>query len=113
MVTATAFAALCMALDATTAVPHMGRTAFRTPRRIYATLAADERTANLGLPGPLQDLLCNAQPDAFAPVSGGFGRMGWTTVTLAAVDEATLVEVLQGAHALAAPVRKKRAARRP
>ena len=49
MITAERFAALALALDDATAAPHMERVAFRTPLRIYATLAADGASANIKL----------------------------------------------------------------
>ena len=47
------FRALCLALPGTTEASHFERAAFRTARRIYATLAADGCSANIGL-GPEQ-----------------------------------------------------------
>jgi hypothetical protein len=94
-------------LDSTTEAPHVDRTAFKVAR-IYATLAADGLTANLKLTVDEQALKCTVAPEAFAPVPGGWGRLGWTTAVLAALSEAELANVLEMAHAHALPKRKPR-----
>ena len=93
---------IALSLEGTTEAPHFDRTAFRVAR-IYATLAADGRTANLKLLPEEQEFKCMMAPAAFAPVPGGWGRQGWTTLTLAAVDVAELRDALTTAwrHALA------------
>ena len=83
-----------MAQPGTTAAPHVDRTAFKV-RRIYATLAADGLSANLKLTPDEQEFKVMMAPEAFAAVSGGWGRQGWTTVTLAAVGEAELRAALE------------------
>jgi hypothetical protein len=114
MVTKARLTALALALPNTVAVPHMDRTAFRVPARIFATLAADASDVNLRLDASLQAAACEARPKAFTPVHGGWGRMGWTRCVLAAVDEVDLVRVLGEAHALASePTRKKKSTRAP
>jgi hypothetical protein len=109
MVTPARLRALALALPDTTEVPHMERTAYRTPRKIFATVPPDGLTANLLLVPELQAAVIEALPEAFAPVPGGWGRMGFTTVDLRVVKEADLRRVLGEAHALASePPRKKR-----
>ena len=100
-VTADEATALAMGLGEVTAVPHFDRTAFRTPRRIFATLAADGADLNLMFDPELQAFYCEQAPDAFAPVPGGWGRNGATRVLLAAADPATLKGALMAAHARA------------
>lgn len=104
---------MATALPDTSDAAHFDRTAFRTPQRIFATMPADGRTANLKLPPAAQLRVVRDHPDAFEPVPGGWGRQGWTTVTLASVDKATLAPVLHEAHALAmVKVTKRKAPRR-
>lgn len=83
-----------MELPGTTAAPHFDRTAFKV-RRTYATLAADGLTVNLKLSPDEQEFKVMMAPEAFAAVTGGWGRQGWTTVTLAGVAEAELRAVLE------------------
>ncbi len=110
-VTAARFRKLALSLEGAVEVPHMDRAAFRTKKRIFATLAADEKSANLALDAELQAAVCEAVPGAFAPVPGGWGRMGFTTVDLRRVGEADLVRALGEAHARALPPSPKRTAK--
>lgn len=92
---------LAMALGGTVSAPHFDRTAFKVAR-IYATLAADGRTANLKLLADEQELKCLTAPEAFQPVPNAWGSQGWTTVTLAALspDELAAAMWLAWQHAL-------------
>lgn len=93
---------LALALAGASAAPHFDRLAFRTPRRIFATLGTDG-SLNLMFDQDLRDFYCSAEPRAFSPVPGGWGRRGATRCALAAVDETTLSSALQAAHRRAAP----------
>jgi hypothetical protein len=92
---------IALSLEGTTEAPHFDRTAFKVAR-IYATLAADGRTANLKLSPEEQDFKCMLAPEAFAPVPGGWGQQGWTTATLSSLSATELSDVLETAwrHAL-------------
>lgn len=100
---------LALALPDASEVPHFDRVAFRTPRRIFATMPADGKTVNLMFDAELQEFWCGNEPDAFAPVPGGWGKMGCTTCTLARLDETTFRSALNAAHARAmAPTKRKK-----
>lgn len=88
--------------------PHFDRAAFRTPRRIFATLAGDGKDLNLMFDQDLQAHYIAMAPAAFAPVPGGWGRNGATRCELKAVDEKTLLSALGAAHARAMALPKKR-----
>jgi YjbR len=92
---------IALSLEGTTEAPHFDRSAFKVAR-IYATLAADGRTANLKLSPEEQEFKCMLAPEAFAPVPGGWGKQGWTTATLSALSATELTDVLETAwrHAL-------------
>lgn len=94
MATADDFTKITTALEGTLKAPHMERTAFKV-RRIYATLTADGFTANLKLLPDEQQLKCLTHPTAFAPVSGGWGEQGWTTLTLSALNSDELRDALK------------------
>ena len=70
---------IALSLEGTSEAPHFDRAAFRVAR-IYVTLAADGQTANLKLEPGEQEFKCLLAPEVFSPVSGGWGRMGWTTI---------------------------------
>jgi hypothetical protein len=99
---------LALALPAVSEAPHWHRLAFRTRRKIFATLDAVARDLNLMFDQDLRDFYCEQAPHAFSPVPGGWGRRGATRCDLEAVDEATLTSALKAAHQLAAPSVKGR-----
>ena len=96
------FERIATTLAGTTSAPHFDRTAFKVART-YATLAPDGLTANIKLRPEQQQLKCLTAPEAFAPVSGAWGRMGWTVTTLAALSVAELRAVLAEAWTDAQP----------
>ena len=95
---------IALSLAGTTEAAHLDRAAFKAAR-IYATLAADGRTANLKLAPDEQEFKCLLAPKAFAPVPGGWGRQGWTTATLSEVDARELRDALETAWRHAQPKR--------
>lgn len=111
MISAARFREIALSFAGASEVPHMDRAAFRTTRRIFATLPPGNATANLMLERDLQEALCEAKPEAFVPAPGGWGRMGYTTVDLRVVSEADLVEALREAHRASEP-KKRPAAKR-
>lgn len=92
---------LAMSFEGVSEKAHFDRIAFRTPRRIFATLAKTGADLNLMLDRPLQEFFCEQAPEAMAPVAGGWGEQGATRCDLRRVDEDTLLSALKAAHALA------------
>jgi hypothetical protein len=92
--TAKDFRRIALLLPGTTQAPHFERTAFKV-RRIYATLAADGRTANLMLSPDEQALKCEVAPDAFTKIPNAWGARGATTMKLSAVTAAELRSALE------------------
>lgn len=92
--------------------PHFDRMAYRTPRKTFATFAGDDADVNFMFDADLQAHYCEMAPGAFAPVAGGWGRMGATRCDLAIVDTATFASAAKAAHALAAPRSKGRKPKR-
>ena len=99
---------LALALPEASEAPHFHRLGLRTPRKMFATLDAVARDLNLMFDPDLRDFYCEQAPQAFAPVPGGWGRMGATRCDLERVDESTLKSALQAAHRLAAPKPRRR-----
>ena len=98
---------IALSLAGTTEAPHFDRIAFKVAR-IYATLAADGKTANLKLSPEEQEFKCMLAPEAFAPVAGGWGKQGWTVATLSALTAPELKDVLETAWRHAVPRRPSR-----
>jgi hypothetical protein len=90
------FRRIALSLEGTSEAPHFDRTAFKVARN-YATLAADGLTANLKFTPDEQAFKCMMAPQAFAPVPNAWGRQGWTTIRLEAVDIAELRDALETA----------------
>lgn len=102
MATREDFTRAAMALDGTIEKPHMDRMAYRV-NRIYATLTSDGLTANLKFSPEEQQLKCLTHAEAFTPIDGGWGKQGWTVMTLVAVNEDELQSALKTAWAHAVP----------
>lgn len=106
MATAQDLRRLALALDGTVEAPHFDRTAFKV-RRIYATLPADGKTANLALTPEEQALKCTVAPEIYTPVPNAWGARGWTTITLARMSAAELRAALETAWAHAAAAKPR------
>jgi hypothetical protein len=101
MATANDLRRIALSLEGTTEAPHFDRTAFKV-RRIYATLAADGRTANLMFSPEEQALKCEVAPDAFVRIPNAWGARGATVAKLAALTVPELRAAIEVAwrHAL-------------
>lgn len=99
------FRAIALSLEGTTEAPHFDRQAFKVAR-IYATLAADELTANLKFTPDEQEFKAMLAPAAFVPIDNGWGRQGWTTAVLAELSAEELKVALELAYAHALPKAK-------
>jgi len=106
MASTSQFRRIALALDGVTEAPHFDRAAFKVAR-IFATLAADGRSFNLKLEPDEQEFKCMAAPDVFTPVPGGWGRQGWTTVSLAKIAVPELKQSLEMAWRHALPKGRK------
>jgi len=110
MVTAADLHRIALSLEGTSEVPHFDRAAFKVART-YVTLAADSRTANFKFTPADQEFKCLLAPAAFSPVPGGWGKMGWTTATLAELSLPELKDALELAWRQALPKKRARGAR--
>ena len=87
---------VALSLQGTTEAPHFDRTAFRA-KRIYVTLAADEKTANFMFSPEEQEFKCMMAPEAFAPVPNAWGKRGATTAILSKLTIVELEDALRTA----------------
>lgn len=93
MCTPDMFCEIALSLEGTCEARHFDRKAFKA-RRIYATLAADGKTANIRLAPDEQTLKCLTHAEAFSQIDNAWGRQGWTRCDLARLDRAELEQVL-------------------
>ncbi len=105
-VTAARVRKLALSLAGAFEVTHVDRPAFRTKRKIFATLPPNERAVNLMFDVATQEFFCEQAPAVIAPLPGGWGRMGMSRCDLKQADEALVHSALKAAHALAAPQSK-------
>ena len=94
MITASAFRRIALGMSGAIEGAHMGHPDFRANGKIFATLHADDKHGMVKLAPDQQRDFVRAQPEAFTPENGAWGRQGCTRVRLAAVDEDTLGEAM-------------------
>lgn len=94
---------LALALPEAVEGRHGGHPDLRVRGRIFASLPNDGADVVLKLAPEQQALMVAAEPALFAPVAGSWGVKGWTRLTLAACDEATLHGALRSAWRTVAP----------
>ncbi len=85
---------------------HMHHPDFRVGGKIFATLGYPDRGwAMVKLTALQQQLFTTADPDAFVPVKGGWGRKGATNVRLARATAPRVRQALDAAWRNIAPRR--------
>ena len=94
---------LALSLEGVSEVTHVDRPAFRTKRKIFATLPPEEPAVNLMFDVATQEFFCEQAPGVIEPLPGGWGRMGMSRCNLSTADEALVHSALKAAHALATP----------
>jgi len=101
--TPAAFAKLALSLPEATASSHFDTPDFRVGGKIFATAGRIDGKAVLKLTIEQQQILCEAEPEMFAPVAGGWGRRGWTNLVLAKSDTLTAKSALWSSWRNVAP----------
>jgi hypothetical protein len=85
---------IALELPEATEGAHMNHPDFRVRGKIFATLWPKERRGVVLLTPEQQAFVTEAEPAVFAPVPGGWGRRGSTSVHLERADEATVRSAL-------------------
>ena len=98
---------LALSFEGASEVVHVDRPAFRTARKIFATLPPDEDAVNLMFDPATQEFFLEQAPGVIEPLPGGWGRMGMSRCKLKATDEASVHSALKAAYTLALPKPKK------
>jgi hypothetical protein len=95
------FRRIALSLEGVEESSHMGHPDFRVGGRIFATLASEQQGyGNLMLTPEQQAMFVEELPEVFAPISGGWGRMGMTHIRLASASEDVLAGALRTAWKL-------------
>ena len=100
------FRRIALSLSEASEGSHMGHPDFRVGGKIFATLGyPNKETGVIMLLPEEQGRFIRAHPDAFGSVKGAWGRRGYTTVVLEAVDAVTLGAAMVAAWRRRAPAR--------
>lgn len=108
MPTADDFRRLALAFPGAEGRAHMGHPDFRVGGRIFATLGSpDPAWGMVQLIPEQQELAMEAEPAAFRPAAGAWGRRGSTLVDLDGVSDEWLRRTIEWAWANRAPAKLK------
>ncbi len=102
--TPAAFLNLALSLPEATEASHFGQADIRVRGKIFAS--PGERAngaAVLKFTPDQQQMLCDAEPEIFGPVPGGWGAKGWTQLFVSKADAATARSALWTAWRNVAP----------
>ena len=103
------FRRLALTMPEAVEAGHMGHPDFRVGGKIFATLGyPDERWAMVKLTPEQQEAFVAADPVAFAPVKGGWGRRGATNVLLGKAKVAGVRTALMAGWRNVAPAKLAR-----
>ncbi len=98
------FQKLALAMPQAEASSHFGQADARVKGKIFASRLNDAGgVATLNLLPEQQQILCEAEPEAFHPVAGSWGARGWTSVHIRHLDEATARSAIAMAWRKVAP----------
>ncbi|PVD52324.1 hypothetical protein DC498_09380 [Terrimonas sp.] len=94
MVSIDNFRKICMTFPSVTEQPHFEKTSFRVNKKIFATLAEEQKTAVIKLSEKEQSVFCAFDPAVLYPVPNKWGKQGWTMINLKTVKTAMLKDAL-------------------
>jgi hypothetical protein len=104
--TAAEFRRLALSLPEAVEGSHMGHADFRVGGKIFATLGyPTDRFGVVMLSPQDQDLIVRDYPKVFAPVAGGWGASGSTTIALRHAGKRAVTMALEAAWRKRAPKR--------
>ena len=93
------FRFLALSFPGATESPHFKKRSLRINGKIFATLDEQQKIAVVKLTSIDQSAFCAFDTAVIRPVSGAWGRQGWTHVDLTAVRKSTLADALSSAVA--------------
>ena len=103
MISIQTFRQLALSFPETKEQPHFEKIAFRTKKKIFATLSEKNKLACVKLSQTDQSVFCAFDLSVIYPVPNKWGLQGWTNIDLAKVKKAMLVDALNTAYAEAVP----------
>lgn len=107
MASSNIFRELALSMESVIEMPHFNRTAFKTNKKIFATLQDDAGIGMVQLSPASQSVYCAVDSAAIYPVPGGWGVKGSTYIDLKKIKKPLLKEMLSMAYNKAATPKKK------
>ena len=104
MISLSAAKQLALSLPEAEEKSHFEKPDFRIWNKVFAVLHVDKNVMVIKLSLIDQSVFCAFDAAVIYPVSGGWGRQGWTIVNLKKVKKAMLVDALTTAWKTVAPV---------
>lgn len=105
MVNIDSFRQLALSFSEAVELPHFEKTSFRVKKKIFATLDPDNQQGVLKLREIDQSVFCSLDKTIIYPVSGTWGKQGWTVVELHKVKKEMLQDALTVSYCSVAPKR--------
>jgi len=96
---------IALALPEAHEAPHFESTSFRVGKKIFCTAGENGAGIILKFAPADQYNLSQGDPEHVKPVSGYWGRSGWTEVAFATMDRGPLADLVRMAWAGVAPKR--------
>ena len=103
MISVQTFRQLALSFPGMSEQPHFDKTAFRTKKRIFATLSEKDKLACVKFSRVDQSVFCAFDRSVIYPVPNKWGLQGWTYIDLSKVKRSMLADALTTAYADAAP----------
>lgn len=86
--------ALALSLEEASEEPHFEKTSFRVRKKIFATVDIQKHKAVLKFSEADQSIFCAFDETIIYPVSGAWGKKGWTEVDLEKITQEMFMEAL-------------------
>jgi hypothetical protein len=103
MVSIDTFRKLALTFDETVEQPHFEKSSFRVAKKIFASLDVKNNRATIKLNEIDQSIFCAFDEAIIYPVSGTWGKQGWTIVELRKVRKDMLQDALTVLYCNVAP----------
>jgi len=96
---------MALSFDDVVEKPHFEKPSFRVNKKIFATLDQKNETVSLKLSDVDQSVFCSFDKSVIYPVSGAWGKQGWTTVVLKKVRNEMFQDALAVSYCNVTPKR--------
>lgn len=105
MVDLDVFKQLIFSFEGSDEQPHFEKLSFRINKKIFATVDLKKGIVVVKLSDVQQSVFCAFDNKVIYPIKGAWGKQGWTTIELNAVDKDVLKDILTVSYCNVAPKR--------